>query len=373
MIKNFAFLLCLFGVLAQGFSQVFTNKEVGKKNQELIDSLKVTEYPYALPILGKKATAAGYNLPYSAGISIQYFGQESELVIDNLMVGFNNGTMYDLDGIVRFDDAKATASAITVRPDIWILPFLNVYGIFGKAQASTQVNFGIWIPDSTNTSTQILSASTNVEFNSVTTGFGFTPTIGVGGGFLALDMNFSWTDVPQLKKPAYAFVFGPRFGKNFKLGKPERSVAVWAGGFRVKINSGTEGSLALSEVFNTADFNAKIDAAYLKIDDAQQQVDAWWAGLSDIQQSNPINEAKYTTANDLLQRAGGLVSAAEVAGTNLANSTVQYAMEKRVKDMWNFIVGGQFQLNKHWMARAEAGFLGSRTQGLVGLQYRFGL
>ena len=62
-------------------------------------------------------------------------------------------------------------------------------------------------------------ASTTVEFNTSTYGFGITPTIGVGGGFLALDMNVAWTDVPQLDKPARSFVFGPRFGKNFKLNK----------------------------------------------------------------------------------------------------------------------------------------------------------
>lgn len=373
MIRKFAFLLTLCCVFSQAFSQVFTNKEVGKKNQQVIDSLKSADYPYALPIWGAKATAAGYNLPYSAGISVQYFTQESELVIDNLMVGFNNGPMYDLDGLVRFDKPLATASALTVRPDVWVLPFLNVYGILGKSQASTEVNFGVWIPDSTNTETEILNAGTTVDFSTVTAGFGITPTIGVGGGFLALDMNFSWTDVPQLKEPAFAFVFGPRFGKNFTLNKPERSFAVWAGGFRVKISSGTEGSLELSEVFNATDFNTKIDEAYIQIDDAQREVDIWWAGLSDIQQANPVNEAKYNSANEVLQRAGGLVSAAEIAGNNIANSSVQYSMDKRVKDMWNFIVGAQFQLNKHWMIRAEGGFLGSRSQLMGGLQYRFGL
>ncbi len=55
------------------FAQVFTNKEVGKKNAVLIDSLKKSEYPYSLPILGAKATKAGYNLPYSAGVSTQLF------------------------------------------------------------------------------------------------------------------------------------------------------------------------------------------------------------------------------------------------------------------------------------------------------------
>jgi long-subunit fatty acid transport protein len=41
--------------------------------------------------------------------------------------------------------------------------------------------------------------------------------------------------------------------------------------------------------------------------------------------------------------------------------------------MWNFTVGGQYQYNKNWMVRLEAGFLTSRTHIIAGLQYRFGL
>ena len=67
-------------------AQVYSNKVVGKKNAELIDSLKMQEYPYVLPILGAKATKAGFNLPYSAGLGINYLSQESDLVIENLQV-----------------------------------------------------------------------------------------------------------------------------------------------------------------------------------------------------------------------------------------------------------------------------------------------
>ena len=355
------------------FAQVFTNKEVGKKNAVFIDSLKKSEYPYSLPILGAKATKAGYNLPYSAGFSAQYFWQQSDLVIENLNVGFNNGPLYNLDGLVRFDKAFATASAFTVRPDIWLFPFLNVYGIFGKAQASTEVGFGVWIPDPiTNTDTKILSASTTVEFNTSTYGLGFTPTIGVAGGFLALDMNVAWTDVPQLSKPAQSFIFGPRLGKNFKLKKPGQTIAIWAGGFRVHLSSETNGSIALSEVL-PPDFGSKVDDGILKVGNAQQQVDAWWASLTPAQQANPVNQAKHNTANRVLARAGEILASADNAINNIGTSTVQYSMDKRPKDAWNFIVGSQYQLNKHFMLRGEYGFLGSRTQFLVGLQYRFGL
>lgn len=369
----FTSVILLISVIAYG--QVFTNKEVGKKNEALADSLKQSDYPYSLPIWGVKATKAGYNLPYSAGLSMQYFAQESLVIIDNLSVGFNNGTMYNLDGIVRFDEAKATASAFTVRPDIWLFPFLNIYGILGKAQASTNVNFGVWVPDGYGGETEVLSTGTVVEFNTSTFGLGFTPTIGVGGGFLALDMNVAWTDVPQLSKPAQSFVFGPRFGKNFKLKKPERSFAVWVGGFRVNFRSETNGSLSLSEVFpeGGGQIGAKIDQGIEGVENAQTQVDTWWNSLSQIEQSSPVNKAKYEAANAALDRAGEILAAADLAVENITTSTVQYSMNKQVKDRWNFIVGGQYQINKHFMLRLEYGFLGSRTQVMTGVQYRFGL
>jgi hypothetical protein len=367
-------LLCLLFASTSLYSQVFSNKEVGKKNEALADSLKKSEYPYVLPIWGEKAAKKGFNLPYSAGFSAQYFWQESLILIDNLNVGFNNGPMYNLDGVVRFDEAKSTASAFTVRPDVWLFPFLNVYGIFGQAQASTSVNFGVWVPDSTGVEKQVLSTGTVVEFKTSTFGLGMTPTIGVAGGFLALDMNVAWTDVPQLKKPARSFIFGPRRGKNFKL-KKERAVAVWAGGFRVAIASGTDGSISLSEVFadGGGEINAKIDQGILRVENAQQQVDAWWAGLTPIEQNSPINKAKYDRANSALARTGEILDAADVAVNTISNSTVQYSMSKTVKDAWNFIIGGQYQFNKHFMVRLEYGFLGSRNQYITGVQYRFGL
>jgi hypothetical protein len=355
-------------------AQVFSNKVVGKKNTEKIDSLKKSEYPYVLPIWGDKATKRGFDLPYSAGVSAQYFWAEAEILIDNLSVGFNNGPMYNLDGIVRFDVAKSEASSFTFRPDIWLFPFLSVYGILGKSQASTQVGFGVWVPNEDGTESELTHANTTVEFNTTTFGFGMTPTIGVGGGFLALDLNVAWTDVPQLSEPARSFVFGPRFGKNFKLKKPQRNIAVWVGGFRFNIKGETDGSIALSEVIsNDGSLTQKIDQAQQGVANKQVQVDTWWNGLTPVEQKNPVNIAKYETANSVLTRTAEALVAAETAFSNISNSTVQYSMQKRVKDHWNFILGSQFQLSKHFMIRAEYGFLGSRKHFISGVQYRFGL
>lgn len=372
MKKAYLSFLLLF-ILQLSFAQVFTNKPVGKKNAAKIDSLKKSEYPYSLPILGAKATKAGYDLPYSAGISIQYIWQKQDLVIENLEVGFNNGPMHNLDEIVRFDNSVSEAAGINFRPDVWVLPFLNFYGIFAKSKPSTTVNFGVWVPDSTDVWKEIFSTGTKAEFDAFSVGFGITPTIGIAGGFIALDMNFTWTDVDALDKPAFSYIFDPRFGKNFKLKKPDRNVAIWVGGFRWSINTGTKGSLPLDDLFNTDDLQAKIDQGYVKVEDAQFQVDTWWDGLTPLEQNNPINIAKYNTANRALETAGNFLNAADAALDNTGNSSVQYSLDKRPAQKWNFMVGGQYQHSKHWMLRAEYGFLGTRNHFFLGLQYRFGL
>lgn len=357
----------------QFYGQVYTDKIVGKKNEELKDSLKVEKYPYALPIWGEKVAQKGYKLPYSAGLSINYFWQDSQITIKDLQVGFNNGPKYNLDEIVRFDKSSVEAGALTIRPDVWLLPFLNVYGIFGKANSTTKINAGIWVPDADNNWSQVASFSTKANFNATTFGFGMTPTIGIGGGWFALDMNMAWTDISSLDKPAFSYIFGPRLGKTFKFNKSDQNIAVWVGGFRVHISGDTNGNIALSDVIDLDGAQGKVDAGLTKVSENQTKVDDWWNGLSPAQQNNPINITKHNTANRALEKAGTVLTSLNGALSTADSSTIQYSLQKAPKDMWNFIVGSQYQYNKHIMFRVEAGFLGSRTQVLGGLQYRFGL
>jgi hypothetical protein len=354
------------------FAQVYANKDLPLK----IEPPKVEDYPYLLPIWGQKVIEKGFQLPYSAGISLNSLWQESELVIDNLMVGFNNGTMYNLDEIIRFDKSIASAGTVNVRPDFWLFPFLNVYGLFVKAKTSTAIDASVWIPDASNNWTQMTAFSTKADFDATGVGFGLTPTVGIGHYWLAVDMNWLWTDVSALDEPVTTFVFGPRLGKTIKFKKPGSNIAFWAGAMRVKFSSETTGSLLLSDLFpgdQLDQLQGKVDEGLENVDDTQQQVDAWWNGLSEAEQANPANQARYETANGALDKAGTLLTGLDGALSTAENSTIQYSLDKSLKNMWNFLLGAQYQLNRHIMMRAEVGFLGSRVQVLGGLQYRFGL
>ena len=367
MIKNFLLLGVTLFIAFSASTQVYSNKPVGKNK---IETDTISKYKYLLPIWGEKVHAKGFDLPYSAGLGVNYLWQESGLIINELNVGFNNNEPYDLDDIIQFNDATARSQGVNFRPDIWVLPFLNVYGILATSKTSTDVNFGVYVPTGDDF-TEVFNASTKAEFKGTTFGVGITPTIGVAGGFLAIDMNYTWTDIAELDKASQIFVIGPRIGKSFNFKTPERAVSIWAGGFRVGMKSETSGNLAISSLFDTSELGGNIDNGYVKLDESQAKLDSWWNSLTPRQQER--RQGAYDKGNEAIQKASALLSEMDQAVTRVGESTVQYSLKKRQEHTWNLVLGSQFQFNKHWMIRAEAGFLGSRTQVIAGLQYRFGL
>jgi hypothetical protein len=77
------------------------------------------------------------------------------------------------------------------------------------------------------------------------------------------------------------------------------------------------------------------------------QVNDWWNSLTPIEKTDPSNVAKYKAANQALESASNILTALDGALSTAETSTVQYSLTKQLKDKWNFIVGAQFQLNRH--------------------------
>jgi hypothetical protein len=121
------------------------------------------------------------------------------------------------------------------------------------------------------------------------------------------------------------------------------------------------------------ELQGKVDQGFQRVENVQIQVDTWWNGLTPVEKQNPVNKAKYETANRAIEKAGTFLTNMDGALSNAESATVQYSLEKSQKERWNFIVGSQFQLSRSLMFRGEFGFLGARQQFIGGIQYRFGL
>jgi len=338
------YLLTAFVIVSFGFAH---NISAQYSQLQLGDTAKV-EYPYRFPILGAKAFEKGFDIPLPVGGMINYFSATQDIVIPEIAVGFSDGLLpeiplTDISNIIEFGEISARATSINIRPDLWVLPFLNVYGIFGKTYAETKVEL-----------TFPIKMKTVAELEGTSFGFGTTGAGGIGRYFFVLDGNWVWTAMSNFEKPVRSNVFSFRLGRAFKLAKhPESNFALWAGGMRVKMGGITEGTITLNEVLppETAARRDEIIAEYR----------LWYDNLKPLQQPLVYKVATevFNPIMDNLENADG-------------SGTIQYRLKKEPKQKWNMIIGGQYQFNKHHQLRAEGGIVGNRKSLLLSYNYRFG-
>lgn len=301
------------------------------------DSLKNMDYPYALPILGKQAYKRGYDLPYAYGVSGIYFTQTQEIVIQSILLGFNGGQMADFSQLINFGPTIAATNAYTFRPDVWILPFLNVYGMIGGGTTDTKVNL-----------IDPIGLKTEQHFKASSFGLGATLSGAVGPMWVAWDNNYNFVDVDVVVEPIPAFNSSLRIGHSLlNPVNPEKSLSVWAGVFYQSISNDTKGSIAASEIFPQIGEGIVID--YLRD----------WAST--------LPPAQRVVANQIIGKLEDFAN-----GSDIADAKIDYLLDKKVASPFNILLGAQYQFNKNIMLRSELGVFGKRSQFLLNLNYRFG-
>ncbi|WP_350286129.1 hypothetical protein [uncultured Croceitalea sp.] len=112
------------------------------ENASAIDTVNVT-LGWALPIFGKPATKLGYGLPRPVGLNVILHSQDDDLDFEGISVGFGDGELSDLSSLFDLQNSNIVQTTTTyfVRPDVWIFPFLNVAGIFGRADNTVAGDF----------------------------------------------------------------------------------------------------------------------------------------------------------------------------------------------------------------------------------------
>lgn len=338
MKSNYPSLILYFIILSltieNGYGQG-AQKVFNETHDAYFDSLRNYDYPFALPFLGKGAYKQGYDLPYAYGLSAIYFTQTQQINITQISVGFNGSEQIDFSNVIGFGPTIATTHAYTVRPDIWVLPFLNLYGILGGGTTQTDVSL-----------VSPVGFETSQNFGVSSFGLGATLTGGVGPVWIAWDNNYNFADVEVVVEPVPAFNSSLRVGLSFPDYKnPERGLQIWVGSFYQQINNDTRGSIGVTDVFPGFGSGNAIDA-----------LNNWADGLPPAQRII----------------AKQIIAELEKVGENIpTDSQIDYTIQKEVAAPFNLIFGAQYQFNKNWMLRSEMGVFGKRSQFLLNLNWRF--
>ncbi|GGZ16171.1 hypothetical protein GCM10007049_05550 [Echinicola pacifica] len=300
------------------------------------DSLKSMDYPFTLPIWGKQAYKRGYDIPLAYGLSAIYFTQRQEILMEKILLGFNGSPQADFSDFIQFGPTIGTTNAYTFRPDIWVMPFLNLYGIIGMGTTETQVNLNAPI-----------NLQTTQRFNVNSYGLGMTLAGSLGPVWLTWDNNYNFANIEVVVEPVPAFNSGIRVGHTMlNATNPEKSLSAWVGVFYQNISNDTRGNIKVEEIFPGIGQGIIIDDLRTWADDL------------------PI--AQRVIANQIIDKIEDISN-----GIDVEDATIDYTLDKKVAAPFNIVLGSQYQFNKRIMLRTELGVFGKRSQFLLNLNYRF--
>ncbi len=154
-----------------------------------------------------RSWAGEQKLPLPLGIGVTYYYQQQDYGLVSLDVG-PIPIPPDL-----LSDVQVTnhIHEINLKADLWVLPFLNVFGIIGDVSGETKVDLG-----------QLLGQLT-VDYDGLVYGGGFTAAVGVKRFFTSLTTHFMATDLKGDRSSVSVLLLTPKAGIVFDRG------ALWGG------------------------------------------------------------------------------------------------------------------------------------------------
>jgi len=286
-----------------------------------------------------------------------FFWTKQDILIDNLQLGYNGpNNSFELqpvvdengDEILGFGHNFNESYSINVRPDIWVFPFLNVYGIFGFGRSHTEVNIN-------RLGSHEFDMTSVVDQGISTAGFGVLVAGGVGPVWISGDFNFTWNKPELLDKATRVNILGIRLGHTFVFkNHPESNIGLWVGGMRLAMATETSGAIKMIDALPPETWERR-----------DEIVSNYWDWYDGLNPNKPGDAKKIEIADNVLTPIVDRIDAAD------GDAIIRYGMDKQTKQLWNGVIGMQYQLNKRWQFRTEAGIIGDRKSALVSVNYRF--
>ena len=328
------------------------------------------DYPYILPIWGQKVTDRNIDLQLPFGLNVNYVYNQMTLDLTHFSMNFYDGK--NLDDIINpeslnFTETVATAQGLNFRADAWLLPFLNVYGIFSQNKGSTKVSFQPQAveynlgPNGNYKEIRTLEEPIDLDpvtFTSTTGGIGATGVYGWSDYFVSVDGNVTWSSSDLLEETVTFFVGSARLGRRIKFNNDMKLAVYFGAMYRDFVNKeNNTGSIAVPE----------LDAGMIKAVNTLKVINdeqiAFWEGLPDVTPGKGDKLIELNKRNDKLVDSKSRIE---------KEDAINYSIRKEITNNWSTQVGFNLEITPNWMYRAELGYRAGQKFFMTGLQYRFG-
>lgn len=203
-----------------------------------------------LPIWGNEARARGYDLPEPFGVGYGYMNMRQDIIVDK--IGFSSNSGLDLGKILNIETGhtRSKNESHMLKLDAWVLPFMNVYGLYGHTKGTSKTNLNnveaklgpFTIPIGKDLPFEL-------DYKGKSYGGGVTFAGAYNQFFSTLDFNYTRTNLDILDGDITAFVVTPRIGYEFVFepliaGQGNTKVQVWTGAMYQDITQRFKGDVS---------------------------------------------------------------------------------------------------------------------------------
>jgi hypothetical protein len=297
-------------MLAQAAIPVLDEEPLDEGDKALVSGKPAEPITRKLPIWGEKAREQGYDLPLPFGVGTNLLFMAQDIEIRNVKVGIGD-PLFEIEGL-SFEDAQSHDRANTARLDLWLLPFANIYGIFGYINGEAEFDLDISkifsnlpIPGLPPVIGPSGSIDLNIDYNGTTFGGGMTLAGGYKNFFASVDGNYTYSNIDVVDGKIRVYTISPRVGMLVNPESVPGSLAFWVGAMYMRYRQTVSDDINLQEV-----------------DDRLPSVE------------------------------------------------IDFELDVKNDKPWNFLFGSQWEITKRWNITAEGG-IGDRKQVLTGLSFRF--
>ncbi|CAI1576753.1 Uncharacterised protein [Serratia quinivorans] len=285
------------------------------------------------PIWGDEARARGYSIPLPFGVNLSYMNIRQNIDVDSITFsGLKLGEHPIPSDLFNIDVGKTRqrSKSENLRLDMWVFPFLNIYGLVGHTRGSSLSQVSVDADPSKYTGIDRIIASAvhrlnqsgdlqvidfALDFKGTTWGTGFTLAGGYEKWFALVDTNYTRTEFDILDGKISAITVSPRVGYRFDM--PAISgpshLSLWIGSMYQDVDQEFKGNI--SDLHMPAELQPLIDAV------------------------NKDNAGRFD-------------------------------VKQHLSSPWNTLIGAQYELTQNFNVLAEVGFNERNSFFLAG-EYRF--
>lgn len=238
----------------QGFGIIKNKQHISFSGIENINKQNVNPIVDIPPVFGKSARKKGNELALPFGIGIYSIYYEQGYNANNLRLTSDSSSI-----TARADTVYQSTTAYElkgqIRPNLWVLPFLNVYGIFGytKGAISPDLRIPYIVVENIPVIDSIIIDTTfeihdKLEYLGPTYGFGATFSIGINYLFFMADYNYSVTNPEDLEENLHNHFFSPKAGIFLGNKKSSSYGAFWMGAMFISNDQAFSGKISVDEI-----------------------------------------------------------------------------------------------------------------------------